>query len=567
MVLALGILLFIDVLAYRSVGKDFEQASWVTHTEQVIALAEDIQSDLVDSETAARGFIITGNASFVEPHTLIRDAVRTKIKQLIEITSDNPQQLPGLRELQTLAEKKLGLSERMIRLQMIGLHEDAVGLVRSGKEKAVMDRIREAISAIDANERVLLAERLDKASKAFSFTRWVIVLSMSLLVFSFVLISRTKVALHESDKLMRMLIENVPNYAIFLLDTGGRILNWNVGAERLKGYRPEEIIGQHFSRFYPEEDILNGKPAEELEEALAKGRADDEGWQVRKDGARFWASVITMPVRNESGELRGFAKITRDMTDYKKVEDEILQLNANLERQVEKRTIELQATNNELEAFSYSVSHDLRAPLRSIDGFSQALLEDYAGSLDDQAKGYLSRVRAATQRMGLLIDDMLTLSRVTRVEMRREIVDLGALAAEVLAELQQNEPERKVVWHIDSGMTAVGDPHLLRVMLFNLLGNAWKFTGKTANARIEFGAAHNDNGAMEYFVRDNGAGFDMTYAGKLFNAFQRLHRADEFHGTGIGLATVKRIIHRHGGQVRGAGVSGKGATFYFTLPG
>lgn len=567
LVLALALLLLVDVLVYRSVGNDYDRASWVVHTEKVIAFAEDIQSDLVDSETATRGFIITGNADFIEPHSLIRYDVQAKIKRLIELTSDNPDQLPNLREIQALAEKKLAMSEELIRLQRVGRHQEAVNLIRSKEEKAVMDRIREAVFDIDAKERQLLVERVDKTNESFSFTRRAVVLAdvlvMLLLVLSFVLLSSTRVALRDIDELMRILIENIPNYAIFMLDPGGHIISWNAGAENLKGYRSEEIIGRHFSRFYPEEDIRSGKPAKELEEALAKERIDDEGWRVRKDGTRFWANVTIMPVRSASGELRGFAKITRDMSDYKNAKDEILQLNANLERQVEERT----ATNNELEAFSYSVSHDLRAPLRSIDGFSQALLEDYADSLDDRAKGYLNRVRAATQRMGDLIDDMLTLSRVTRAEMRREIVDLSALAAEVLAELQQNQPERKVVWHIEPGMTAVGDAHLLRVMLFNLLGNAWKFTGKTANARIEFGAAHNDNGAMEYFVRDNGVGFDMTYAGKLFSAFQRLHRADEFHGTGIGLATVKRIIHRHGGQVRGAGVSGKGATFYFTLPG
>ena len=229
------------------------------------------------------------------------------------------------------------------------------------------------------------------------------------------------------------------------------------------------------------------------------------------------------------------------------------------------RTTELQAANQELEAFSYSVSHDLRAPLRSIDGFSQAVLEDYADKLDDQGKDYLNRVRTATQRMGHLIDDMLTLSRVTRAEMLRGTVDLSALAADVLAELQKSEPERKVDWHIESGLVAQGDAQLLRVALVNLLGNAWKFTGKTASAKIEFGAMRNADGMTEFFVRDNGAGYDMSYADKLFGAFQRLHLASDFPGTGIGLATVQRIVHRHGGRVWAEGAEGKGATFYFTL--
>ena len=241
-------------------------------------------------------------------------------------------------------------------------------------------------------------------------------------------------------------------------------------------------------------------------------------------------------------------------------------MKADLEQRVTERTVALQAANQELEAFSYSVSHDLRAPLRAIDGFSQALLEDYLGQLDDQGKNYLNRVRAATQRMGHLIDDMLVLSQITRVEMRREAVDLSALAADVLAELQKSEPERKVDWRIESGLIAEGDAQLLRVALVNLLGNAWKFTGKTANAKIEFGVIPNADGTTDFFVRDNGVGFDMAYASKLFGAFQRLHTLAEFPGTGIGLATVQRIIHRHGGQVHGEGVLGQGATFHFTLP-
>lgn len=242
-------------------------------------------------------------------------------------------------------------------------------------------------------------------------------------------------------------------------------------------------------------------------------------------------------------------------------------MKADLEQRVTERTAELQAANQELEAFSYSVSHDLRAPLRAIDGFSQAVIEDYAARLDDQGKDYLNRVRTATQRMGHLIDDMLALSRVTRAEMRRETVNLSALAADVFAELQKSEPKRKVDWHIEPGLIAVGDDRLLRLALVNLLGNAWKFTARQPQPHIEFGAIRNADGTTEFIVRDNGTGFDMAYAGKLFSVFQRLHTVAEFPGTGVGLAIVQRIIHRHGGQVRGVGMPGQGATFYFTLPG
>ena len=224
-----------------------------------------------------------------------------------------------------------------------------------------------------------------------------------------------------------------------------------------------------------------------------------------------------------------------------------------------------EAANRELEAFSYSVSHDLRAPLRAIDGFSQALLEDYADRLDATGKDYLQRVRTGSQRMAQLIDDMLKLSRVTRAELRREEVDLSALAREIAAELLRAQPGREVEFTVASGLRAHGDPKLLRIALENLLGNAWKFTGKRSGARIEFGMTHRDGGA-DYFVRDNGVGFDMAYADKLFGAFQRLHDSREFPGTGIGLATVQRVIHRHGGKVWAEGEVARGATFNFTLP-
>ncbi len=240
-------------------------------------------------------------------------------------------------------------------------------------------------------------------------------------------------------------------------------------------------------------------------------------------------------------------------------------MKAELEQQVAERTAQLNAANRELEAFSYSVSHDLRAPLRSIDGFSQAVLEDCADRLDDQGRDYLKRVRAATQHMGQLIDDLIKLARVARAEIRREAVDLGALAGEVLAELQKREPDRRVECRIEPGLTAEGDARLLRVALDNLLGNAWKFTGRQPRPRIEFGAHLRETGGPVFFVRDNGAGFDMTYAGKLFGAFQRLHSLSEFPGTGVGLATVQRIVHRHGGRVWAEAAVGKGATFYFTL--
>ena len=367
-------------------------------------------------------------------------------------------------------------------------------------------------------------------------------------------------ALRESDEKLRLLVGGVQEYAILMLDLEGRVTTWNEGAERITGYRAEEIVGQHFSKFYTPEAAAQGKPAMELKGAAEQGRFEEEGWRVRKDGSRFWASVVVTPLRDRTGQLRGYAKVTRDITERKRIEEQLERRRSELARS----NTELTAANKELEAFSYSVSHDLRAPLRSIDGFSLALLEDYEEKLDAEGKDSLRRVRAATQRMGMLIDDLLNLSRVTRAEMKLQKVDLNAIGRAVAAELENSQPERRIELHIQEGLEAHADSNLMRIALENLLGNAWKFTSKRESADIEFGQT-DKNGSRVYFIRDNGAGFDSARSERLFGAFQRFHDKNDFPGTGVGLATVQRIIQRHGGRIWGESAVGKGATFYFTL--
>jgi PAS domain S-box-containing protein len=338
-----------------------------------------------------------------------------------------------------------------------------------------------------------------------------------------------------------------------------------------------------------------------------------ESWQRRKDGEKRLLAWWCRALKDDGGDVIGALSSARDITerrrqeaqilaaqaelqrllaeadqsrrallsvveDQKTAEEEIRRLNEELERRVADRTAQLQVANKELETFSYSVSHDLRAPLRGIDGWSMALLEDYGDRLDEQARECLDRVRTEVQRMGQLIDDLLQLSRVTRADMRRELVDLTAMAHGIAARLKEAQPERQVEMIIQPGLTTQGDAHLLEIALTNLLGNAWKFTGARPLARIEFGhltpcrpllpgegEGGRGVGGEVFYVRDNGVGFDMAYAQKLFGAFQRMHRASEFPGTGIGLATVQRIIHRHGGQVWAEAQVDQGATFYFTL--
>jgi PAS domain S-box-containing protein len=536
----------------------------------------------------------------------------------------------------------------------------------------------EAIGAADYSRRVKVVgeDEIGRLASAFN-----------------TMAGRVREAQRGLEERFRLLVDRVVDYAIFMLDRKGRVITWNAGAARLKGYAPEEILGHDFSCFYSPDDIAAGKPVRELEIAAAEGRVEDEGWRVRKDGSRFWASVVITALRDATGDLTGFVKVARDLTERKQAEEAVRERERRLvallealpvavfvldgagmphyanaasrailgqgivpgatpdrlpevyqayvagtnqiypverlpvvrslkgervyvadmeirrpdgtvpvevwsapifdatERHVisavavfsdiseRKRTeqkiqdlnaelalrvTELTEVNHELDAFAYSVAHDLRTPLRSIDGFSQVLLEDYAERLDDSGRESLHRVRAASQHMASLIDDLLKLSRVTRAEIQREDVDLSSLAEAIAGELKRGDPRRDVQFRIAGGLVASGDRRLLRVTIENLLANAWKYTGKHARACIEFGATQM-NGQPTYYVRDDGAGFEMAYADKLFGVFQRLHTLEEFEGSGVGLATVRRIIGRHGGRVWAEGAVEQGATFYFTL--
>jgi PAS domain S-box-containing protein len=308
------------------------------------------------------------------------------------------------------------------------------------------------------------------------------------------------------------------------------------------------------------------RPLEEIKaRLLAHDQWEGEVIHTTKNGQRLVVASQWVLHRDEEGRPKAVLVVANDITDRKQAEREIRRLNEELEGRVAERTAQLQAVNKELEAFSYSVSHDLRAPLRHIDGFSQALLEDYTDKLDDTGKSYLQEVRSASQEMAQLIDDVLELARVTRSEMRREVVNLSELARAIAAQLKKTEPKRHVILNLKEELATTGDKRLLKIVLNNLLGNAWKFTAKRTEAQITFGR-EKKNGETTYFIRDNGAGFDMAYVGKLFGAFQRLHTAGEFEGTGIGLATVQRIVYRHGGRVWAEGAVNEGATFYFTLP-
>ena len=344
----------------------------------------------------------------------------------------------------------------------------------------------------------------------------------------------------------------------------GTVTSWNRAAERYFGYSADEITGHSVSCLIPAD-----RPDEE-EMLLAKIRHGEsikhfETERVCKDGTHIAVSVAISPIRDYEGRIVGASKISRNITERKQAEENIRQLNASLEQRVIERTAELSAANRELDSFAYAVSHDLRAPLRAMIGFSQALQEDYGSQLQGEARTYLEQIKLASSKMSDLVDGLLLLSRSTSGEVRHDPIDISALATRLLEELKRNDPGRAIAWQVEPDMHATGDERMLEIVFDNLLSNAWKYTGKTVDPNIRVFSDETGRG-HRFCVADNGAGFDMAHANRLFQPFQRLHRQEEFPGIGIGLATVQRIIHRHGGEISGDGRPGSGSTFCFTLP-
>jgi PAS domain S-box-containing protein len=479
-----------------------------------------------------------------------------------------------------------------------------------------------------------------------------------------------------SEERFRLLVDSVKDYAILMLDPVGLVTTWNKGAEFIKGYRSDEIVGQHFSRFYTHEDVVQGKPQNDLAIAAAEGRFEDEGWRLRKDGTPFWAEVVITPIYGNSGKLNGFSKVTRDVSNRQKAErkfkdlleaapdaiiivnqmGDVVLVNAQTERlfgyartellgqkielllpprfhakhpahrnqffatpkvrpmgaglelygqrkdgtefpieislspleteegtlvsssirditerkrhesTLQERNVQLQAAVNELDAFSYSVSHDLRAPLRAIDGYSQILLKQYGPTLPEEPRAYLQLVRDNSLQMGRLVDDLLAFSRLGRQPLGKQQVSTGNIVNQVLHNARQQALGRTVSVVIGNLPSISGDAALLKQVFTNLIDNAFKYTRLRDDAVVEIGSRKMDN-ELVFFVRDNGVGFDMQYASKLFDVFQRLHRAEDFEGTGVGLAIVQRIVQRHGGRVWAEAAVDRGATFSFTTEG
>lgn len=375
-------------------------------------------------------------------------------------------------------------------------------------------------------------------------------------------IQERDVALRQNEERFRQLANAVPAL-VWTSNAAGEAAYFNEPWFDYTGRTPAESLGLRWAEVvHPDdrEDCLRL-----WGQAVKNGTLYEAEVRLRRaDGEFRWFLSRAHPARDAGGQVATWFGTSTDIEEQKRVEAKISQLNQTLERRVQERTAALETSNRELEAFSYSVAHDLRAPLRSIDGFNQALAEDFGKEFPAEARDLMQRSRQASQRMSQLIDDLLNLSRVARAELRQQRVNLSDAAQAIAEELQKSEPERSVDFRIEPNVFAMGDDRLLRLVLENLLGNAFKFTRKKPNAKIEFGTKTQD-GRRLFFVRDNGAGFNMAYASKLFGPFQRLHSATEYPGTGIGLATVHRILVRHGGAIWPESEEGQGTTFYFTV--
>lgn len=350
-----------------------------------------------------------------------------------------------------------------------------------------------------------------------------------------------------------LVIDSLAEYAVITMDRELAISSWNPAAGRIFGYTDDEIIGSSIEPLFTDEDRSKGYPKREFDEALVKGRVEDERYHLVKGGRTFWSYGLSFPLKDAEGDVRGYVKIIRDETERKRGEDAL-----------RAARITADTAHKQLQAFSYTVAHDLKAPLRSITSLSQLVLNNSAGQLDETNHDYLVRVVAACARMRSIIEGLLRLAQLAHHELKPAQVNISEMATAIATEQRKINPKRDIQFEIKEGLSPIGDRELINIVIQNLLDNAVKFTGHREHARIEVGARQIGK-ETTYFIKDNGDGFDMSQVGKLFMPFQRLHRPEEFPGTGLGLASIHRIIQRHGGRLWAQAVRGEGATFYFTL--
>jgi len=558
-------LALVVTVSNRSTGQLGEATREVSHSREVLETLGELSARLSEVESAARSFAISGKQSHLDPFYAAAKSVPEQVEELKVLLRNDSKALGAFTEIEPIIDSHVKAMRDMVDLGNKNLFRGSSQRKLTDQGNTLMEQIRATTSSLEKTQRSQLAQQqalLTVRAERMALVSLVGNLLAGVLVLAFGAygLSAINNRVRAEEKLSRLLT-SMPD-ALVVVNAEGKILSCNAQTAKLFGYTESELQGESMALLVPERVRQSQRQYYagfflQRNGQVQEGTVELSG--LRKDGREFPIEISTRPLVAEKGLV--VTSAIRDITERKQVEIQISQLN----KELQDRAAELETANRELEAFSYSVSHDLRSPLQNIDSFSQILVEEYANRLDSDGRDYIQRLRASCQHMEEIIDALLELSNMARQELIVDRVDLSTQAKAVAAELQQKEPDRLVDWVIAEGLVVQGDTRLVRVVLENLIGNSWKFTAKRAQARIEVGALPQCNGVRTYFVRDNGAGFDMARAGQLFAPFKRLHDQGQFRGTGIGLATVQRVIQRHRGRIWAEGAVDRGATFCFTL--
>ncbi len=573
-------------------GQIEQAASARQHNRIVIAHTTDWLTALLNAETGERGFAITGDEAFLEPYLTVRDRVSDQLEELRQLTKlDESRQHFDL--LRSLLDAKMTELARVIQLRRNGDVTGVVALVASSEGKQLMDSIRTEIRAFIQIENLAL-EHEDaqfQASLRHMFIGIVVVSVCALLVGVWIALlyyrnnehrlknlvlvetqhlsnvqaktaAQLAAVVSESEERFRTLANSIPQLA-WQARADGFITWYNRRWHEYTGKTPEQMEGWGWQSVH--DPVALPQVMARWQAAITAGTMFEMEFPLRKADGTFRSFLTRVePLKNADGQVVQWFGTNTDVTELKQAEENIRRLNATLEQRVIERTTELETANTELEAFSYSVSHDLRTPVRAIDGYAQAVLEDYGPSLPAEGLRFLQTIRHSAGHLGALIDDLLAFAQLKQRELSKQAVDTNILVRAALDELGAPWPNRQIDLRVGVLPASFGDPALLKQVWLNLLSNALKYTNKRDKAEIEIGCRLID-GADTFFVRDNGTGFDMRYVGKLFGVFQRFHRAEDYEGTGVGLAIVQRIVRRHGGKIWADAAVDRGATFYFTL--
>jgi PAS domain S-box-containing protein len=567
--LALGVAilasLVVAAISYRSTVASTESGRWVRHTHEVLENLQNLLAEVQSTESSYRGFALTGKESYLVSYRasiLSAEQGETTVRNL---TVDNPKQQILIATLERLAAQKIQFGETVINLRRTRGMDAAADPVQSGTDERIMDEFQGVVRQMREEELRLLVLRDADAKRRLGQTKTVLILGtvLSLLIAAAAgwSVQRDSIkrglaeeALRDQEEKYRLLIDGVQDYAIFTLDSHGMVASWNAGAERIKGYKADEIIGQNFSRFYLQNDIDQGKPEAELLIAAASGRSEIEHWRVRKDGSQFWASVVITAAHDSSGRLLGFSEISQDISLRKKSEQHLM-----------KTVGELKRSNDELQQFAYVASHDLQEPLRMVASYTQLLAKRYKGRLDPEADEFIAYAVDGSNRMQGLIQDLLAYSRAgTNGRALREVSSEKALKDALLNLRVTIQESGALVTHDWLPAITSDDTQLVQVFQ-NLVGNAIKYRSAEV-PQVHVSATKNGGKEWIFSVRDNGLGIDPQYFERIFVLFQRLHGREEFKGTGIGLTICKKIVERLGGKIWVESQLKKGSTFYFALP-